>query len=193
MISKFSSGLAHEINNPNSFVLSNLDYLQKQSILINKLTSHGLTEKEEKRLRQLQQFWPELVADSMQGASRIKNIIKALSPLNHCLDISMMKFDLVDCIQQCVRRFSMQLNTELIQLPDVCLLKSKKNVLFHCLEQIFNNSLQAYDNKNQTMKVDEKRLIIKLQIQAQSLKIFIIDQVDYISDDIFQNFLSLFH
>ena len=49
----------------------------------------------------------------------------------------------------------MQLNTELIQLPDVCLLKSKKNVLFHCLEQIINNSLQAYDNKNQ--KMEEER------------------------------------
>ena len=193
MISKFSSGLAHEINNPNSFVLSNLDFLKNQTTLIEQLTNKDLSPEQSRLLEQLKHFWPELVEDSLNGANRIKNIIKALSPLNHCLDINTLDFDLCDCILHCSRRFAQRLVINTDTMPAQCYINSKKNVIFHCIEQILFNSAEAYDHESRNNESINKKVNICLFKLEDCLHINITDFAQQISTEVFQKMFEPFY
>ena len=113
LLSKFTSGLAHEINNPNSFVMSNLDYLKKQSDLIEGIHIKDQDPSVQASYALLKEDWPELIQDSMKGSIRIQKIISALSPLNHCLDIHNHPVLLLDNIKECFKPFSEKLTLNL--------------------------------------------------------------------------------
>jgi signal transduction histidine kinase len=99
-IGQLAAGIAHEINNPVGFVNSNLnslntDVLDIFTVLdaydalcadssINPDTLQKLNElKKQKDLNYLRDDIPQLIAESMEGLSRVRNIIQDLKDFSH--------------------------------------------------------------------------------------------------------------
>ncbi|GAB2909130.1 sensor histidine kinase [Rheinheimera gaetbuli] len=77
-LGSLAAGVAHEINNPLAFVISNIDVLCRYSNqLISAATDHTLSVPEQ-QLRMMQEDLPELESDINHGLVRIKDIVKHL-------------------------------------------------------------------------------------------------------------------
>jgi signal transduction histidine kinase len=86
-----AAGIAHELNNPASYVITNLTVLHEQSNrLLSLLNEHsdilqkgeGLSRFQEE-LDELREEIPEMISDSLQGMHRIRDIVSHLHGFSH--------------------------------------------------------------------------------------------------------------
>jgi signal transduction histidine kinase len=120
-INQFSMGVAHEINNPISFIISNLNTLKNyQKILegakisIDKLKmSSNLSSielknlpfegKDANQLKYILDDLPELINESLEGANRIKHIVKDLMSLKNTKEQLTQYANINDLIESCLK------------------------------------------------------------------------------------------
>ena len=136
-----AAGVAHEINNPMSFIISNVDILEEYSeqflslIMLYKQISLDSTNKEA-LLKQIEAFeneidldfieqdLPSLIKDTKEGTSRVKEIVQGLKDFSHADQESSHSYsDLNDCINSTLKvannelKYHCDIQTNLEELP----------------------------------------------------------------------------
>lgn len=157
-IGLLAAGVAHEINNPMSFIISNIEILEEYTeqfqtliCLYQKLTLSGGTDK--KLIEEIQQFEskidlnfiqddvPGLIQDTKEGTSRVKDIVKGLKEFSHADQADhFLVCNLNDCIKSTLKvvnneiKYHCDIKTTLHDLPDTyCASGQIKQVLLNLL------------------------------------------------------------
>lgn len=102
-LGKLAAGVAHEINNPLGFIMSNVSTLAsyfsevKTALLASDFPS-GIKSNEDERLQGLLRDSDDLLSETMEGLTRIQNIVASLNAYNHSDPINYHLVDLRDVV-----------------------------------------------------------------------------------------------
>lgn len=170
-----AAGVAHEINNPLGFVISNLTtletYVNNYKTLVAeyqglfKITDSAERKQQFQRINQLIEEFDlefmnedlgDLLKDTHEGSIRVKEIVKGLKAFSHVEQSEVMQLaDINDCISSTLKvvnnelKYHCQVTVELGELPHTyCLPGQIKQVLLN----LFLNAGHAIDGKG-TIKV----------------------------------------
>ena len=78
-----SAGIAHEINNPTSFVSINIQNLKEIWILVDQLIENKLSAQEKNRLSAINNMIPDIFKEMDNGIARITEIVKKVKKYSH--------------------------------------------------------------------------------------------------------------
>ncbi|NDV26063.1 PocR ligand-binding domain-containing protein [Desulfovibrio sp. JC010] len=154
------SGMAHEINNPNSFMTLNLPLLDEiwrdiTPVLEDYYHENGDFLAGGLEYNELRSFMPDLLSRMQEGASRISGIVNSLKDYSRLEPGELMwEVDLVDVIDNSLRllenlishktaRFELDLATELPQV------RGNSQRLSQVLINLLVNSCEALSDRNQ--------------------------------------------
>ncbi len=158
------SGVAHEINNPNAFIMSNAELLSTiwidvSSVLAdyhkrNKSISLGGLPYPEVR-----DAMPKLLKGINEGSNRIKRIIENLkdfsrpekSNLNEDIDINEVVRVSVSILSSQIKEYTSNFKTHFIS--DIPVIKGNKQQLEQVIINLLNNSLQSLPDRSAAVRV----------------------------------------
>jgi two-component system NtrC family sensor kinase len=151
-IGQLAAGVAHEINNPVGFVASNLNTLNKYvcrlhahiATLEEGITANGsefLRDKlresrKEHRIRMIEQDVFELIEESLEGTTRVKNIVSNLKSFSRVGDEGRQWTDLHECIESSINiawneiKYHAEVRREFSDLPPVFCSAQQMNQVF---------------------------------------------------------------
>jgi len=157
-----SSGVAHEINNPLAFLISNNRYLQKSVMAgIKKFreikSSDTLEEVSQKlkdlRLPELEEDFIEIFEDNTHGLERLSSISDNLRQFIRTNDNGFIQVDLNQCIKRTVKMASMSKKAVIPVRVEVCsenaLVLGNEGEIEQVLLNIMINALQAVNKDGQ--------------------------------------------
>jgi signal transduction histidine kinase len=102
-IGLLSAGMAHEINNPTSFVAINIQTLEENLQSITNALKPGATETELQKAAILIDVIPEILHEMKNGVARIKTIVNGLKTYSHMSQNEHTKFTINDCIESALQ------------------------------------------------------------------------------------------
>lgn len=169
-IGQLAAGIAHEINNPVSYVMSNFgpldEYIQTMSKLLTLHDQfiHAMNEGDAQMGNQLREaisnereaadfeFMMEdifsLVRDSRNGLMRVTDIVHNLRTFSRRDSLEMADINLCDCIRNAVKIMQYQLNgiakTEL-DIPDSADIQGNEGMISQVLINLIQNAVHAVD------------------------------------------------
>lgn len=177
-LGQLAAGIAHEINNPVSFVLSNFEPLDEyisgmsELIRLHDQFARTLDAGDEQLRQQLRntiqdreksidlEFVLEdvfsLVSDSRNGLSRVCEIVKNLKSFAHKDQVESGEFDLVTCYRDSVGILRYQLQggiTMTEHLPDKASLEGNSGMIGQVFINLIQNSIHAMSGEG-TISVD---------------------------------------
>jgi PAS domain S-box-containing protein len=192
------SGIAHEINNPNNFILLNTRYLQKVWEDLKPIVNEYFKENsdlviagfpfEESKTKIIQ-----TLDGIVTGAMRIKRITNSLTDfakkdtgqLNHDVDINIVVENAIlltgNTIKKSTDNFSVNYNK---QLP---LIKGNPQQLEQVVINLITNACQSLNDKNKTISVD-----IGMNYGKNSIYILVQDEGIGIDNDNLKNIFNPF-
>ncbi|TIH15950.1 PAS domain S-box protein [Marinifilum sp. JC120] len=180
------SGMAHEINNPNSFMTLNLPLLDEiwrdiTPILEDYYYENGDFLAGGLEYNELRSFMPDLLARMQEGASRISGIVNSLKDYSRLEPGELMwEVDLVDVIENSLRllenlisqktaRFELDLATELPQV------RGNSQRLSQVLINLLVNSCEALTDRNQgvllSSKFVEREGVVEIVVRDEGIGI----------------------
>ncbi|MFC3121589.1 sensor histidine kinase [Agaribacter flavus] len=159
-----SAGVAHEINNPIGFCLSNINTLSEYCKVLLSLDSAlmGNDKSAEARLSDYQQLrraediafikedTQELLDDTIHGLERVRDIVANLRKLSHKGTDEFEKCDINECIHDCLKatenelKYKMKVELVLGECPMINGMPSEINQIFI---NLFINACQACEQK----------------------------------------------
>lgn len=156
-IGTISAGIAHEINNPLSFLLTNSEVLKEylNTIIdyILKLESHKCDENEIKSIKKNIDYiltdTPMLMKESLEGIHRIREIINGLRTFSRADDGELKDFDITVCIESSLRLVSNELKHKCRinkNLKSTSLIKGSEGQIIQVLTNLLVNSAQAIED-----------------------------------------------
>ncbi len=172
-LSELASSIAHEINNPLAYVMSNMmrinDYFIRAQQLITILIGQDrLTPPVQEAMRRtdwslVQKDFPEIVREVHEGLQKVKAIVKDLSFITgKASDEPKVSIDLNQIVNSAVKMVSHQV-PENVKIDSHLLLSQNVSVFPVRLEQalvnILNNAVQAIDGKGVVRVVTRHRMI----------------------------------
>jgi signal transduction histidine kinase len=192
-----AAGVAHEINNPMSFVISNIktldDYFQDIQQLIlayNQISDSDLTDvqaqleaieklKKDIGLESILEDLPGLIADTKEGTGRVKDIVKGLKDVSHVDNHdSYTPCNINDCITNTLRvannelKYHCKVVTDLKNIPDIYCAQNQ-------IKQVFLNLII-----NASHAIKEKGIIeIRSHATNEHIKVQIKDNGSGISKE----------
>ena len=183
-----AAGVAHEINNPMSFVISNIktldDYFQDIQQLIlayNHVSASELTDfqtqleaieklKKDIGLELMIEDLPSLIADTKEGTERVKDIVKGLKDVSHVDNHdSYTLCNINDCITNTLRvannelKYHCKVVTDLKNIPDIYCAQNQIKQVF--LNLIINASHAIKEKGTIEIRSHATNEHIKVQIK----------------------------
>jgi len=172
-ISQFSMGLAHEINNPISFIISNLNTLSGYIEIIKSLKiERGLlkemsykidpslselpfSDENSEKLNSILADIPALINESLEGANRIKNIVRDLMFYKKRGKIETCYANLNDIIESCFKLALRRIEHKVLVERDYGSIPELKCYPHRLKQVFFNLIMNAADaiEKNGTITV----------------------------------------
>jgi len=156
-IGSLSIGIAHEINNPLSFIISNFKTLKKYIDQLKESANTGKTPNDE-MLRDI----PKLIDETEEGLFRVKKIVEDINYIAHPGDKSKTQSDVTDIIKNALRITRSMYKDSIIIVEKY----EHKNTLIcspsrisQVLLNIIMNAIQAIKTKN--VKQNEGVVTIK--------------------------------
>lgn len=186
-IGQLAAGVAHEINNPMGFIISNLgtlqkysqrllDYLQRQEDwILAKGSDRELPEelagaKRTLKVDYLNDDLPALIAESLSGADRVKKIVQDLKSFSRVDQMEFKAVDLNECLESTINiiwnelKYKAELVRDYGELPPVSCFPQQLNQVFM---NILVNAAQAIDGQGE--------IRVKTWQQEQTVRVAISD------------------
>lgn len=185
-VGQLASGVAHEINNPLGFCLSNLGTLKEY---VHDIEAH-LKQSEEAlsdELSIVMQDLPVLVQETQEGLESIRSIVKDLRNYSRDAGDDFSETDLADCIHATLNMLRNQTTDFQVSLllGDVPLIQANPGKLNQVFSNLIMNALQAMDVGG--------KLTIETSATEHSASICITDNGCGIPDEIKQTIFEPFH
>ena len=158
-LGRLVAGVAHELNNPISFVFANmhalLSYEQRFRQYLDGVHSNFSVDKREALRKQLRidrilEDIRPLIEGSMEGAERVSEIVKNLRQFSTPASQRPESFDLVVLCQRTAHWLvrSSALEPELIQIfPETCVIYNYEGYVSQILVNLIQNALDAMENQ----------------------------------------------
>lgn len=151
-----SAGIAHEINNPLSFLLTNSEVLKEYLVTIiqyiNKLETPSSSPDEiqdlKKNIDYIMQDTPMLMNESLEGIERIKEIVNGLRTFSRADDGDIKDFDINTCVEAALRLVSNELKHKCKidkKLESQSIVKGSAGQIIQVFTNLLVNSAQAID------------------------------------------------
>ena len=179
-----AAGMAHEINNPLAFVKSNIESLTQYhasyarfTTFVNNISSH-LPEEIQSQLKALQQEediefiqddLPELMSDTVEGLTRVRDIVMNLRSFARTQSTDRCTAKLVDGIKSTLKLLHSELNNSvnmqlnLNPLPDISCNPNELNQVF--LNLIINAKQATADQKRPTITISSDQIDSEIVIK----------------------------
>jgi len=158
-----TAGVAHEINNPLAYVISNVaaaqEYIESYDRLIAFIQTHEIEQLMPGALQQqwaellvesdlefMQQDYPDVMADTREGLDRVRDIVHSLRSFSRVQDAERQPADLVDALKSTLRllhnevKHRVNLELELTPLP---LVRCNLNELNQVFTNLIINAVHA--------------------------------------------------
>ncbi|WP_445428957.1 sensor histidine kinase [Alishewanella sp. HL-SH05] len=145
-----AAGVAHEINNPLAFVISNVDTLSSYtSELLNANIHPEQNSIAPSTLEMIAEDFPELITDTVQGLTRIKDIVRNLLFFARTDTELMSDMQLRDALELALKLLGPKLKNVLLtqQLDTVTTIPFNSGELNQVLINILVNAIQACESK----------------------------------------------
>jgi PAS domain S-box-containing protein len=180
------SGVAHEINNPNNFVMMNTPLLQELwqgvlPIMENYYKENGDFTAAGFNYKELKETVPELFAGVLEGARRIKSIVKELKDfsrqetdeIEESVDINMVVKSAVTLTSSMIRKSTNRFNVHYDQ--NIPTLSGKFQRLEQVMINLIQNSCQALPDKDKsiltTTDFDKENNKITVKVEDEGIGI----------------------
>lgn len=183
-LSKVVAGIAHEINNPVTFIHGNLNHTQTYIDDLQKLVQlfrahytdlppHINEFIEEVDLEYLLEDLPLMLNSMQQGTIRIKNIVKSLRTFAGLDEAETKTANLNDCLNTVIDLMQAQLKTAGIEV--ICNYQELPDILCNCrdinqaLMHLLSNAIEAIAQKKKEDVELEGKILIKTEYGEQGL------------------------
>ncbi|MBF0126238.1 MAG: PAS domain S-box protein [Magnetococcales bacterium] len=163
----FSAGMAHEINNPNAFIASNVQFLQQYWNLAHPVLLKHAGEDPSGRLSRFHGEIQKTLDGMLDGSARISKIVDSLKTYSK----GGMETDRVECrLEDPVRdahnllqhRFRQDKTNLSVQIPKSLLIYCDRQQLAQVFVNLFNNALDALEEmreqQHKQITVEGKRI-----------------------------------
>lgn len=171
------AGVAHELNNPISFIYSNMDHLRDYSNklvgLINtaeKNPSALAAEKEKIEFNYIVQDMPKLIQSCEDGAKRTRDIVIGLRNFSRLDEAKIKEIDIHEAIESTLALLSSEFKTRIkviknySELPKITCYPSQLNQVFM---NILSNAAQAIPGQGEVTITTRKKNDTKIEISIR--------------------------
>ena len=185
-LGQLSAGVAHEINNPIGFILSNhrvmQDYIRDLKNFLNDLKKQVAEKKQldsasiatlfkDNDIEFLMEDIESLVRDNEDGAEKVADIVNSLKNFSHSGDTEYQNVDIADCISKARKVAGNVLKNDrqlLLQLPEhIPLVRGNASQLQQVLLNLLVNAAQATEENG--------KITVSVQTQENHVNIAVAD------------------
>jgi len=156
-----TAGVAHEINNPLSFILTNIDVLKGYWENISSYQAqmdafiHKLPKEDREQIEALRKSTdydlirtdsPELIGETLSGVFRVRDIVQGLKTFSHIEQEKKKEFNLLNCIHTSTRLLANEIRYKCdvkLDLQPVPSLIGYEGQIVQVLANLLMNSIQA--------------------------------------------------
>jgi two-component system NtrC family sensor kinase len=192
LLGTLAAGVAHEINNPLAFVISNVTTLNSYlSDLMTVVPHDVLNETEQRNIDFIIGDLPELISDTDQGFNRIKDIVKNLLFFARTDSDQISEVDLVNAIEISIKLLGPKLKNILVKqdLQAVVKIPFNSGELSQVLINILVNAIHACEH----MPSHAAEISVKLTQQDNEILLSITDNGCGMSTEVQQRIFDAFY
>ncbi|PKH99012.1 histidine kinase, partial [Shewanella sp. 11B5] len=192
LLGTLAAGVAHEINNPLAFVISNVTTLNSYvSDLLAVIPQDTLNDADKRNISFIIEDLPDLISDTNQGFDRIKDIVKHLLFFAKTDSEQISEVDLVDAIEMAIKLLGPKLKNVSVKqdLKAVEKIPFNSGELNQVLINILVNAIQACEH----MPSDTSEIEVKLAQDHDEIMLSISDNGCGMNQEVKQRMFDAFY